>query len=62
MYGGNREGGWLFVFVMHFVEVLVEEGGVVEPMRPKSAVILPKYNFTIYKIILTQNGENLPAK
>jgi hypothetical protein len=36
----NGEGGGLFVFVVQFVEVLVEEWRMVDAVQPVSSIVL----------------------
>lgn len=40
MDGGDGEGGGLFVFMMKFVEMLVQPGCVVQPVKYIGCVIL----------------------
>jgi len=44
MYCSNGEGGGLFVFVVHFVEVLVEERRMVNAVQPVRRIVLRKNN------------------
>jgi hypothetical protein len=40
----NGEGGGLFIFVVHFVEVLVEERRVVDAVQPVRRIVLRENN------------------
>jgi len=50
MYCSNGEGGGLFVFVVHFVEVLVEERRMVNAVQPvRRIVLINEYDWPLKK-------------